>query len=73
MKVHILFKNLVALLIGIAFSSNALAATVAISNQPLNKLTTGDVKPNVLFVLDDSGSMTWTYLPDNANNFFMLV
>jgi type IV pilus assembly protein PilY1 len=69
MKIHHLFKNLVTLLIGITFSTLALGATVALSNQPLNKLTTGDVKPNVLFVLDDSGSMTWTYLPDKADNF----
>ena len=26
-----------------------------------------DVKPNVLFTLDDSGSMNWPYLPDWAN------
>ena len=30
---------------------------------------TTEVKPNVMFVLDDSGSMSWDYMPDNANNF----
>lgn len=28
-----------------------------------------EVKPNVMFVMDDSGSMDWTYMPDQANNF----
>lgn len=62
------FKNVVPFLFGF-LSLHALADTVRLSNEPLNKLTTGEVKPNVLFVLDDSGSMTWTYLPDAANNF----
>jgi len=28
-----------------------------------------DVKPNVMFIMDDSGSMEWTYMPDEAGNF----
>jgi type IV pilus assembly protein PilY1 len=28
-----------------------------------------EVKPNVLMVLDDSGSMDWDYMPDDASNF----
>lgn len=30
---------------------------------------TTEVKPNVMFVLDDSGSMAWGYMPDAAENF----
>jgi type IV pilus assembly protein PilY1 len=28
-----------------------------------------EVKPNVMFIMDDSGSMDWAYMPDEANNF----
>lgn len=28
-----------------------------------------NVKPNIMLILDDSGSMDWTYMPDEANNF----
>ncbi|HUW26608.1 MAG TPA: PilC/PilY family type IV pilus protein [Gallionella sp.] len=47
----------------------ALAASVALATAPLATSTTSTVKPNVLFVLDDSGSMSWTYMPDAADDF----
>lgn len=40
-----------------------------ISNAPLVTSSTSSVLPNVMFVLDDSGSMGWSYMPDNASNF----
>lgn len=42
-----------------------------ISPSPIFTATTAttEVKPNVMFVLDDSGSMSWTHMPDQANNF----
>lgn len=30
---------------------------------------TNEVKPNVMLVLDDSGSMDWTYMPDEAGSY----
>ena len=45
------------------------AGSVALATSPLATSSTVTVKPNLLFVLDDSGSMTWTYMPDDANNF----
>ena len=33
-------------------------------------VATTEVKPNVMFVLDDSGSMAWTYMPDTVQTFF---
>ncbi|MDP3699919.1 MAG: PilC/PilY family type IV pilus protein [Hylemonella sp.] len=30
---------------------------------------TVEVKPNVMFILDDSGSMEWTHMPDQADDF----
>ena len=49
--------------------SSASAATVNLATSPLATSTTSTVKPNLLFVLDDSGSMSWTFMPDAANNF----
>ena len=47
----------------------ARAALVDLATTPLIASTTTTVQPNLLLVLDDSGSMTWTYLPDAADNF----
>ncbi len=58
-----------ALCCGLLLPFFAHAAAVDLATTPLTTSTTSVVKPNVLFVLDDSGSMTWTYLPDIAGNF----
>ena len=42
----------------------ALAADVKLSQIPLAKASTQPVPPNLLFILDDSGSMAWDYTPD---------
>lgn len=42
----------------------ASAATTDLANLPLANATTVDILPNILFVLDDSGSMDWDYMPD---------
>jgi type IV pilus assembly protein PilY1 len=42
-----------------------------LSSVPLPTYTVGsttDIKPNIMMVLDDSGSMGWDYLPDWAND-----
>ncbi len=46
----------------------AQAATVALATAPLATSTTTSVKPNVLLVLDDSGSMAWDHMPDDDND-----
>lgn len=46
-----------------------MAATVDLATAPLATSTTTSVKPNLLFVLDNSGSMSFTYLPDKADDF----
>ncbi len=46
----------------------ALAAQLALATTPMATVTTSSVKPNVMFILDDSGSMDWSYLPDWAND-----
>jgi type IV pilus assembly protein PilY1 len=58
-----------ALLAATAFT--ALAGTTDLSSVPLPTYTVGstvDIKPNILLVLDDSGSMAWDYLPDWVND-----
>ena len=56
-----------SLLVALAFSGKALATDI--STEPLNTYSapsSTDVKPNVFFVLDDSGSMDWDFMPDWA-------
>ena len=45
----------------------ARAAVVDISTTPLSTATTSSVRANLMFVLDDSGSMAFDYLPDSAD------
>lgn len=42
------------------------AATTDIANTPLSQAGANGVKPNLMFVLDDSGSMGSNYTPDNV-------
>lgn len=42
----------------------SLAASTDISSGPLITPSASPVKPNLMFLLDDSGSMRWDYLPD---------
>ncbi|MDD5057255.1 MAG: PilC/PilY family type IV pilus protein [Sideroxydans sp.] len=46
----------------------AISATVALTTEPLATSTTSSVKPNVMFILDDSGSMAGDFLPDWADD-----
>lgn len=43
------------------------AAITDISTSPLVSSASTSVLPNIMFVLDDSGSMDWAYMPDWAN------
>ncbi|MDD5242203.1 MAG: PilC/PilY family type IV pilus protein [Sulfuricella sp.] len=49
-------------------STCTFAATTDISSSPLASSSSIAVKPNVMFILDDSGSMGWEYLPDSVGN-----
>lgn len=63
-----IFLTAAALFAGFA-QPVALAANVDLATAPLVTSTNTTVKPNILFVLDNSGSMTWTAMPDAAHNF----
>ncbi len=59
---HFLMPAIVALL-----SATVSAANVDLADKPLANGISNSVKPNIMFVLDDSGSMGWDYLPDSVN------
>lgn len=56
------------LLIGSACLSATAQAQVDIAQQPL--FMTTSVEPNIMFILDDSGSMGWDYMPDDRNSWW---
>lgn len=45
------------------------AATTDIANAPMASASSTVVKPNIMFILDDSGSMDDRFTPDDAGNF----
>ena len=47
---------------------SAPATAVSLATSPLATSTTTTVKPNVLLVLDNSGSMDWDHMPDDAGD-----
>src|SRR5574340_442779 len=55
----------VALAASLALPLPALAASVALAASPLATSTVSTVKPNLLFVLDTSGSIDWDHMPDD--------
>lgn len=55
-------KKLTFLFLVIAITSNAQATDLSISPVPL--FLGGAVEPNIMFTLDDSGSMHWEVMPD---------
>jgi Tfp pilus tip-associated adhesin PilY1/TolA-binding protein len=58
-----------ALAASLALPLTSLAASISLATQPLATSSTSSVKPNVVFMLDDSGSMAWDYMPDDSKNF----
>lgn len=56
-----------ALLAIMTAAAPRLVGATDISDAPLSSSTSSQVKPNILFVLDDSGSMAWKYMPDGLN------
>ncbi|MEI7456338.1 MAG: PilC/PilY family type IV pilus protein [Nitrosomonadales bacterium] len=52
--------------LSVGASALSQAATTDLASAPLSSSSASVVRPNVLFTLDDSGSMAWDYLPDYA-------
>ena len=62
-------KHLALLLISaLGFVHTVGAATITLATSPVANLSTTVVHPNIMFVLDNSGSMAWNYLPDYVSN-----
>ena len=55
-----------AMALGLWIGGQAMAASTDLSYVPLFTSSSTGVKSNILFILDDSGSMDWEYLPDDA-------
>lgn len=62
-----LARTLGCILVLGTLTNHSPAALTDLATAPLETSTGSLVKPNILFVLDDSGSMTWDFLPDWAN------
>ncbi|MEF8727047.1 MAG: PilC/PilY family type IV pilus protein [Accumulibacter sp.] len=56
----------IALLALLMLGGSTLAAPTQLANSPISGASSVEIAPNILFVLDDSGSMDWDYLPDWA-------
>ena len=61
-------SSILLLLAATGLGTAAHAAVTDIANSPMASSGNTSVKPNVLFILDDSGSMGWEYLPDSVRN-----
>jgi type IV pilus assembly protein PilY1 len=57
--------SLLALLL---LAVGAPAGTTQLANSPISGASSVEISPNVMFVLDDSGSMAWDFLPDWAES-----
>jgi type IV pilus assembly protein PilY1 len=58
----------VPLLCAVLMPVPADAALTDIAPAPLANSSTAVVKPNLMFILDESGSMGWRYMPDSVND-----
>lgn len=56
--------TLLLLMMSLNVPSASNAASIALATSPLATATLTTVQPNIMFVLDNSGSMGWNYLPD---------
>nr|WP_295079712.1 PilC/PilY family type IV pilus protein [uncultured Roseateles sp.] len=59
--------GLLVVLLAAFTSQSAQAGLADLEDRPLGTMTNGTtVRSNIMFILDDSGSMTWDFLPDGA-------
>src|ERR1039457_5079533 len=69
LNAHCTSRHLLNLALTLSLALPSLAASVALASSPLATASTSTVMPNLMFMLDDSGSMDWDYMPDDALNF----
>ena len=51
----------------LGLANAAMAAVTDVANVPLSTTAPTVIKPNVMFILDDSGSMSRDHMPDDAD------
>ena len=69
MNTHSFLNRSSILVAALALTMSVQAAVTDLATLPLSTYyapSSVDVKPNILFVLDDSGSMQWDAMPDQA-------
>lgn len=69
MTIHPLPTKLFLAFVSLTCVAQAGAAVIDIATEPLNTYSapsSTDVKPNLMFILDNSGSMAWEHMPDNS-------
>lgn len=64
------FRRIIAwlLMVLLSYGQAIQAASLTLASTPLAATTTSVVRPNLMYVLDDSGSMSWDYTPDYIND-----
>ena len=58
----------ISLAAGIGLPLTVLAGQVKLASEPMATTTTSNVKPNLMFIIDDSGTMDYDRLPDWASS-----
>ncbi|MES1981476.1 MAG: PilC/PilY family type IV pilus protein [Pseudomonadota bacterium] len=66
-----LLKNIGYLLISFLFTAQVQAGLTDLANIPISTAT--PVLPNVMLMMDDSGSMAWDYMPDNGGSPYFAI
>ena len=61
-----LWPYLLPLMCALGILQGAAQAATDIATAPVNFLVSAQVKPNIYFILDDSGSMVWSYVGDEV-------
>ena len=62
-----LFRRLLSsALLALCLGTIAYASETDLASAPLGTASSATVLPNLMFILDDSGSMNWDYMPDNV-------
>lgn len=61
------FKAAMAIVALQLFPNILVAAMTDIADSPLASASNSNIKPNILFILDDSGSMEYDYMPDDVS------
>lgn len=56
------------LLLLACFAANTFAGQTDLATAPLSTSSSSSVLPNLMFIMDDSGSMGWAHLPDDSRN-----